>query len=149
MKAISLWQPWATLVAIGAKQYETRSWSTNYRGPLAIHAAQRWTPEQKEIANTGFIGTALRAGGYRVQPLGCFVCICDLVDILPTELVKVDLLESSFGDFSPGRFAWKLKNIRILEPVKPWPGRQRLWAVSDKLIVALQERVKVEAGHAG
>lgn len=40
MKALTLTQPWATLVAIGAKKIETRSWKTDYRGPLAIHAAQ-------------------------------------------------------------------------------------------------------------
>jgi activating signal cointegrator 1 len=39
MKAISIWQPWASLIAIGAKKYETRSWETSYRGPIAIHAA--------------------------------------------------------------------------------------------------------------
>lgn len=39
MRAITLTQPWATLVAIGAKRIETRSWRTSYRGPLAIHAA--------------------------------------------------------------------------------------------------------------
>ena len=39
MKVITLTQPWATLVAIGAKRIETRSWPTRYRGPLAIHAA--------------------------------------------------------------------------------------------------------------
>ncbi len=39
MKAITLWQPWASLIAIGAKKIETRSWATKYRGPLAIHAA--------------------------------------------------------------------------------------------------------------
>lgn len=40
MKALTLTQPWATLVAIGAKRYETRSWSTTYRGEIAIHAAK-------------------------------------------------------------------------------------------------------------
>lgn len=40
MKVLTLTQPWATLVAIGAKHIETRSWATNYRGPLAIHAAK-------------------------------------------------------------------------------------------------------------
>ena len=40
MKAITLTQPWATLVAIGAKRIETRSWRTFYRGPLAIHAGK-------------------------------------------------------------------------------------------------------------
>lgn len=43
MKAMSLWQPWASLLACGAKQYETRSWATNYRGSIAIHAA-KWKP---------------------------------------------------------------------------------------------------------
>ena len=41
MKAITIWQPWAFLLAMGAKQYETRSWETAYRGPIAIHAAKR------------------------------------------------------------------------------------------------------------
>ncbi len=40
MKALSLLQPWATLVVIGVKQIETRSWSTAYRGPLLIHASK-------------------------------------------------------------------------------------------------------------
>jgi hypothetical protein len=44
MKAITLTQPWATLVAIGAKKIETRSWATAYRGPLAIHAAKGLGP---------------------------------------------------------------------------------------------------------
>ena len=40
MKALTLHQPWATLVAVGEKRIETRSWSTDYRGPLAIHAGK-------------------------------------------------------------------------------------------------------------
>lgn len=40
MKLLSLWEPWATLMAIGAKRIETRSWSTPYRGWLAIHASE-------------------------------------------------------------------------------------------------------------
>lgn len=49
MKALSLTQPWATLVAIGAKRLETRSWSTTYRGPLAIHAAKRFPRNCQEL----------------------------------------------------------------------------------------------------
>jgi hypothetical protein len=41
MKALTLIQPWATLVALGEKQIETRSWDTKYRGPLAIHAGKK------------------------------------------------------------------------------------------------------------
>lgn len=42
MKAISLWQPWASAIAFGSKRVETRSWTTRYRGPLAIHAGKRF-----------------------------------------------------------------------------------------------------------
>lgn len=41
VRALTLWQPWASLVAVGAKTIETRGWSTDYRGPLLIHAAKR------------------------------------------------------------------------------------------------------------
>ena len=41
MRILTLWQPWASLVALGLKQNETRSWFTRYRGPIAIHAAKR------------------------------------------------------------------------------------------------------------
>ena len=41
MKALTIWQPWASLIARGVKQYETRSWATKYRGPIAIHAAMK------------------------------------------------------------------------------------------------------------
>jgi len=41
IKAISLWQPWASAMALGFKKNETRHWATKYRGPLLIHAAQK------------------------------------------------------------------------------------------------------------
>ena len=44
MKAISICQPWATLIAIGAKRFATRSWKTDYRGLLAIHAGKTKVP---------------------------------------------------------------------------------------------------------
>ena len=45
MKALTLWQPWASLVALGWKSVETRCWSTKYRGPLAIHSAAKLPPD--------------------------------------------------------------------------------------------------------
>lgn len=40
MKVVSLMQPWATLIALGEKSIETRSWATKYRGEIAIHASK-------------------------------------------------------------------------------------------------------------
>ncbi len=54
MKALTIWQPWASLIACGVKKYETRSWPTKYRGPIAIHSALkpfsecwRWSVSEK------------------------------------------------------------------------------------------------------
>ena len=52
MLALSLWQPWASAIAVGAKVFETRHWATERRGLIAIHAAKRWTRDQRETAHT-------------------------------------------------------------------------------------------------
>ena len=51
IKAISLWQPWASLIALGGKKIETRSWPTKYRGPLAIHASKNQPPYAQTLAD--------------------------------------------------------------------------------------------------
>ena len=53
MKALSLTQPWASLVADGRKTTETRSWLTHYRGPLAIHATKVRDPGISPQGGTG------------------------------------------------------------------------------------------------
>ena len=62
IKALTLWQPWASLIAWGEKQYETRSWSTEYRGLLAIHASKRET-EWEYNEGIRDVYTALRTWG--------------------------------------------------------------------------------------
>lgn len=81
MKCISLWQPWATLIAIGAKRIETRAWHTDYRGPLLIHAAKKWGPElAKLFASDPFFGPLDKAGYWHAAmlPKGAVVCRCEL-----------------------------------------------------------------------
>jgi hypothetical protein len=69
MKAISLWQPWASAIALGWKKNETRHWSTDYRGPLLIHAAKKIVPWPSiEIQNL-FDGIAPRPSDL---PLGLY-----------------------------------------------------------------------------
>lgn len=63
MKAITLWQPWASLLASGAKIYETRSWATKYRGPIAIHAAT------KKVDTKSLPGAAVHAMVNAVRPI--------------------------------------------------------------------------------
>lgn len=130
MKAISLWQPWATLIALGVKRFETRSWSTNYRGPLAIHAAKR-KADRTELNRT-IVDVLVSNGitGTGQLPYGCIVCMVDLVDILYSdEAPKSSFFgerERYFGDYSPGRFAWRLANVRLVDNI-PARGSQGFW----------------------
>lgn len=131
MKAITLTQPWATLVAIGVKQTETRSWSTKYRGPLAIHAAKGWTRAVVSFAMHPPCRGVLADAGYTLfsqLPRGEIIATCTFVDCIPTERFKVnDFLDSAFGDFTTGRFAWVLSDVRKLDTPIPARGSLGLW----------------------
>jgi hypothetical protein len=141
MKALSLWQPWATLIAIGEKRFETRDWRTSYRGPLLIHAARAWNTEIRAACADGAIGDALERGRHSRTglglPLGAIVATCRLVAChrMPeygedwSDLERRGLRgdELLFGDFSPGRYAWELADVcRLPQPI-PAKGAQGLW----------------------
>lgn len=138
MRAISLWQPWATMVALGLKQFETRHWATDYRGPLAIHAAKRWTKEQADFTQKllalHVVGRRLRQCGYTAAdqlPLGAVVCTVQLTKILSTESAlatnQVGIIEQMLGNYSIGRKAWLLLDVQRLEPPIPATGHQGFW----------------------
>ena len=46
MKALSIRQPWAWLIVNGHKHIENRSWRTNFRGPVLIHASKGMTKDE-------------------------------------------------------------------------------------------------------
>lgn len=131
MKAITLWQPWASLVACGAKKYETRSWKTDYRGPLVIHAAKRAYEVDREII--GYLKENGITLFYRL-PLGTALCTVDLVGIIRTEKVRglIGEQELACGNFQPGRFAWALDNIKVFSEPIPMKGRQGLWTLTEQ-----------------
>ena len=127
MKALSLTQPWASLVAAGQKKIETRSWGTRYRGPLYIHAAKRFPAYAKAFALEVYENPSVLP----FIPLGAIVARCYLLDVRPAEtmLSKITALERKYGDFSPGRFAWILTNIEQLEPL-PYKGQLGLFEIA-------------------
>jgi len=136
MKALSLIQPWGTLITIGAKRYETRSWRAPYRGWIAIHASQRIPRDCADLCATEPFASALRQAGYdRWQdiPLGAVVGVAMLSWVHRTEqLEKVASLtltdtERAFGDFSPGRYAWRLDRALKLRRPNPARGARGLW----------------------
>lgn len=144
MKALSVRQPWASLIAVGSKRIETRSWSTPFRGPLAIHAAKglgQTVGDYVKLCSSEPFWSALK---FR-EPLarGAVLATCELFDVL--KIVErdegyscLDLLgaeqfdfpiddERAFGDYTPGRYAWLLGNVRPFNRPIPAKGRLGLW----------------------
>jgi len=149
MKAITLRQPWATLVAIGAKEIETRSWRTSYRGPIAIHAGKWWPLRDRGLTAAPHFFEAL-CDHYGVTPTpvlealldrdcGKVIAIAWLEDCMritvPNLRPRYDLLDPStlsdreraFGDYKAGRFAWRLSGPTLLKEPVPARGRLGLW----------------------
>ena len=123
MKALSLWQPWAQLVALGVKRYETRSWSTQHRGPLLVHAARRRPPMDMNPELAELFGElALRGWPREALPRGAIVGLVLVKAVHRTEdleplLSRVGVHELARGNFAPGRYAWELERVAAFQPV--------------------------------
>ncbi len=176
MKALTISQPWASLIAEGVKTIETRSRSTKYRGPLAIHAGKVGASFQTQLERDGWDALAEVYGetdgeqlwhecaagagyqeGYRMPPFGAVIAMCELVSVVPsteitwrvgtgwnlhdrriavwgdcerTHFIGDD--ERPYGDFTPGRHAWLLADIKPIEPVAA-KGGQGLWNLPEDL----------------
>jgi hypothetical protein len=145
VKALSFWQPWASLVAHGMKTVETRAWPTHYRGPLIIHAALRTRGldaaalQLLERLAREHLGQALAD-----LPTGAHVGVADVVGCIPTDGFSPGPLERALGNYGPGRYAIVLA-AALAFPSVPARGRQRFWTIDGD-----EERAVVEAmGAAG
>lgn len=148
MKAITLHQPWATLMAIGAKRIETRSWPTRYRGPLAIHAAKAFPAYAKDLCYAGAIRRLLGWPDHdgrvnqvwlddinariKALPLGAIVGTCRLVHCLDTDLIPRFVSpfteqEKLLGNYESGRFGWLTEDMKRIDPPIPAIGALGLW----------------------
>lgn len=132
MRALTLTQPWATLVALGHKTWETRSWGTDHRGRLAIHAAKSYPFDARDFAQE------LRTEGLLNDaplPCGVVLCLVDLVTVWPTARLtpgapragEISALERRLGNYEWGRFAWRLANVDVLTEPIPARGALGLW----------------------
>lgn len=126
VKVITLTQPWASLIAVGAKQYETRSWQTAFRGPLLIHAAAGLGPINGTTGLydicTGdpFFETLFGAPDRHFKdpselPRGRIVASCLLEECFESPGWKppgCPTDEEAFGDWTEGRYAWELRKVQ-------------------------------------
>jgi hypothetical protein len=138
VKALSLWQPWASLWLSPAKVHETRSWYTPHRGWLLVHAAKRI-----ECDVDGELDRVCRrelGADWRISlPAGALIGAVLLTACRPTEeLVTVSVLGDDYlcGDFSPHRYGWRRGDYRRFDPVISYRGLQKLFEVPRELLPA-------------
>ena len=140
MKAISIKQPFAGLIATGQKTLETRTWSTDYRGPLLICSGAK---SHDLFAcfdfKSGMLGLKNNSAKDTFDldkkiawVFGQALCVVDLVGVRPFEYFKSDE-NKACCDWYSGSFAWKLENPRLIEPFDV-KGKLRLFEVDESLI---------------
>lgn len=135
MKAISLWQPWASALMLGPawKHHETRHWETRYRGRVMIHAAKRWTRDEVWALSE------LRRAGFPLLgplPLGAILGYADLVACMPTDALNPTVRDRAAGDWSTGRYAWQFeRHVLFAQPI-PYRGAQGFFDVPGELAAA-------------
>lgn len=153
LPCVSLRQPWASLVAWNLKTIETRHWFPPYKyieQRIAIHAAKM--PLKKALADVpddvrhemrAALNTAAgrhtdwcmdldMLGHVRLAPLGAVVCTARLANVFKSDHPPVTFREwppDNFGDYSPGRWMWVLRDVRRLAQPFEVPGRQGFFNV--------------------
>lgn len=124
MKAITIKQPFASLIANGIKEYEFRTWKTKYRGKLLIHAGKSVDKKAME-----------KFACYNLDyPLGCIIGICDLSDCIKIDdnarkmlLKKNNLVYNHVGtDTTWNGYGFKLENVKEIKPIYV-AGKLGLW----------------------
>jgi hypothetical protein len=111
VRALSVRQPWAELIALGIKTIEVRCWSTKYRGSLLICSGGAWYT--KGVKLHGKLGIR-----------GACVCVVDLIDCRP--LRRSDSEAAQFNVEKEPGFAWILERPRRVNPT-PMKGRLMLF----------------------
>lgn len=163
LKAFTLHEPFASLMAIGAKMNETRGIRTSIRGDVAIHAAKNAPDFSKELYDAAL--KAMTDQGYRPKPefLGCILCVVEIYDVVPSEKFfresqyikasvrameidgKISLSDEewAFGNYEPGRFIFRTRNLRVLKTPVHARGCQALgWTVPPEVEAEVRRQLR-------
>ncbi|GEN95930.1 ASCH domain-containing protein [Pediococcus ethanolidurans] len=133
MKAITISEPWASLISFGKKRIETRTWKTSYRGTLYIHAGRHvdknWLHEQRRLVSPTDIPSS--------HP-GFILARCELIDCCEMtsdfiQKVKQNNFEFQTGVYELGRYAWILRNVQTLAVPVECKGHLRVWNIPAEL----------------
>ncbi|MCI8393862.1 MAG: ASCH domain-containing protein [Bacilli bacterium] len=143
MKVLSLTEPFATLIYEKKKLIETRSWKTNYRGELYIHASMT-KPSKNDLGDKELMSLVENKN----MNFGNIICKCNLVDCIymtkeyVEEMKKNNCQEYICGEYKEGRYAWILDNIKPIKFIKA-KGQLNIWDYYNEFeIMNLMENIE-------
>lgn len=131
MKTLSIIEPWASLIKEQVKYIETRSWKTNYRGKIYIHASLKKVSKKDEKINK--LISLLKDKNFKYGYIIAEATIvdCQYMDEKFLEKIKENKIEYLCGEYKIGRYAWILEDIKPLQvPIKT-KGSLGLWNYNE------------------
>jgi ASCH domain len=131
MRALTIKQPWAWAITHAGKDIENRSWTTDYRGALLIHAGKGWAADHA----APFARAGKPAPGKHDVPKGAIIGIVDLVDIVQ---------DSDSPWTATASFHWIMADPFPITPL-PCPGKLGLWRPSEEIIARVQQAISAKA----
>ena len=150
MKAITLWQPYASLMAAGIKRNETRGRLTHYRGDLVICSAKRemncdeWPQALKNVVYDNAEKLMVQIGQEKTVGYGYALCIVEVCGCITSEEFvgnTLSMTEFVCGDYSPGRFAWQTRNLRRLKEPVPVKGAQGFFNLPPDVAAKVRSQI--------
>ncbi len=137
MKALTIKQPWGSLIVRGGKDIENRDWHTNYRGIVAVHTSKKLDPDEMESAcgmMAGFVPKfSDRIFRQDTFPLGSIIGTVEIVDCV----------DHSDSPWFCGDFGFLLRNpVAFPEPIE-CRGALSFWNVPDDLLPRMREQYRL------
>lgn len=158
--AITLTQPWATLMVLGEKRIETRGWGTTRRGRVAIHAAKGFPKDARYLTTWDPFRTVLAKHGYESAAQLPTAAIVGTVDLVRCDVFKPDTLEhirdhsahgrlpaheGDFGDFTAGRYGLLTRDPVRLKVVVAARGALGFWRIPSDVRELLETALERHA----
>jgi activating signal cointegrator 1 len=150
MRALSIGQPWATLIVRGVKPFEARTWSTSYRGEIAVHASSSikgWVREECET--NALIRKALKKAAIidlDELPRGAVVGTVVVADVHRAKEIESDLTLTIValcgGDLYEDDLLWRLERPKELRTPISVKGKLNLWTLPESVVTKVASSVR-------
>ncbi len=133
VRCLSVRRPWANLIVAGPKRIENRTWTTDYRGLVVIHAGKTWDAAGAAMA------ARLGMDGFDTAPQCAtgYLGLAELLNVHPAD----DGCCPQWGEHAPGIYHWTLGTPTAFPDPVSGGGRMGLYTCTDPAVLSAITRV--------